>query len=134
MQRQVYMDYNATTPVHPEVLDEMLPYLRNSFGNPSSIHWEGRHAKQAVELARERVAGLVTCDPSEVIFTSCATESNNTAIKGVAAACRSKGNHLVTTMVEHPAVITPCLYLEHQGYQTTCLDVNSEGLLDLEAL
>lgn len=134
MERQVYMDYNATTPVHPEVLDEMLPYLRNSFGNPSSSHWAGRRAKQAVDLARERVARLVTCDPSEVIFTSCATESNNTAIKGVAAAHRSKGNHLVTTMVEHPAVITPCLYLEHQGYETTCLDVNSEGLLDLEAL
>ncbi len=134
MERQVYMDYNATTPVHPEVLDEMMPFLGSSFGNPSSTHWAGRSARQAVELARERVAALVNCDPSEVVFTSCATESNNTAIKGVAAARRSRGNHLITTMVEHPAVLTPCLYLEHQGCQVTCLDVNSGGLLDLEAL
>lgn len=134
MEREVYMDYNATTPVHPEVLEEILPFLQGSFGNPSSIHWAGRPARKAVELARERVASLVNCDPSEVIFTSCATESNNTAIKGVAAALRAKGNHLITTVVEHPSVLAPSLYLENHGYQVTCLDVNSECLLDLEAL
>ncbi len=134
MERQVYMDYNATTSIHPEVFDEMLPFLRGSFGNPSSIHWAGRPARRAVELARERVARLVNCDTSEVIFTSCATESNNTAIKGVAAARKSRGNHIITTTVEHPAVITPCVYLEYQGYRVTCLDVNGEGMLDLDAL
>jgi cysteine desulfurase len=134
MERRIYMDYNATTPVHPQVLDEMLPFLKGSFGNPSSTHWAGRAVKQAVELARERVAALVNCDSSEVLFTSCATESNNTAIKGVAAARRSKGNHIITTTVEHPSVITPSFYLEHMGYEITPLDVNSEGMLDLTAL
>ena len=134
MERQVYMDYNATTPIHPEVLEEMLPFLRDEFGNPSSIHWAGRRARQALDLARERVAGLLNCSPAEVVFTSCATESNNAAIKGVAAAMRNKGNHIITTKVEHPAVLYPCMYLENFGYQVTSLDVDAEGMLDLDAL
>jgi cysteine desulfurase len=128
------MDNNATTAVHPEVLEEMLPYFRSRFGNPSSSHWAGRRVKLAIDGARDRVASLVNCDPSEVVFTSCATESNNAAIKGAAAAWRSKGNHIITTTVEHPAVLTPCLYLENQGCEVTCLDVDGEGMLDLEAL
>jgi cysteine desulfurase len=128
------MDYNATTPVHQEVLEEMLPFLRADFGNPSSVHWAGRAAKQAVELARERVAALLNCDTAEVVFTSCATESNNAALKGVAAALRSKGDHIITTRVEHPSVLYPCLYLENFGYRVTSLDVNAEGMLDLDEL
>jgi cysteine desulfurase len=134
MTRLVYLDNNATTALHPEVLEEMLPYFREQFGNPSSIHWAGRRVKTAVEVAREQVATLVGCDPSEVVFTSCATESNNMAIKGVAAARHAKGNHIVTTIVEHPSVITPCVYLEHQGFRITTLEVDSEGLLDLDKL
>ncbi len=134
MRQQVYMDNNATTAVHPEVLEAMLPFFRALFGNPSSVHWAGRAVKSVLEEARDRVATLVNCDPAEVVFTSCATESNNTAIKGVAAARRSRGNHIITTTVEHPAVTTPCLYLEHQGCRVTCLDVDSQGMLDLDAL
>jgi len=134
MERLVYMDYNATTPVHPEVLEEMLPFLRADFGNPSSIHWAGRTAKRAVELARERVAALLNCDTAEVAFTSCATESNNAALKGVAAALRGRGDHIVTTRVEHPSVMYPCLFLENLGYRVTSLDVNAEGMLDLDEL
>ncbi|MEA5114431.1 MAG: cysteine desulfurase NifS [Geobacteraceae bacterium] len=134
MNTLVYMDNNATTAVHPEVIEEMLPYFRTRFGNPSSIHWAGRRAKTAIEDAREKVARMVNCDPSEVVFTSCATESNNTAIKGTATARRSRGNHIITTTVEHPSVLTPCLYLETQGHEVTCLDVDGEGMLDLDAL
>jgi len=134
MTRFIYLDNNATTALHPEVLEEMLPFFREQFGNPSSIHWAGRRMKSAVEEAREQVAALVGCDPSEVVFTSCATESNNMAIKGVAAARQARGNHIVTTIVEHPSVITPCVYLEHQGCQVTTLEVDGEGLLDLDTL
>jgi len=134
MSSLVYMDNNATTAVHPEVLDAMLPYFCTRFGNPSSIHWAGRRVKSAIEDARDSVARLVNCEPSEVVFTSCATESNNTAIKGVAAARKAKGNHIITTTVEHPAVLTPCLYLEHDGFEVTCLDVDSQGMIDPEAV
>lgn len=134
MTRHIYLDNNATTALHPEVLEEMLPFFREQFGNPSSIHWAGRRVKTAVEEAREQVAILIGCEPSEVVFTSCATESNNMAIKGVATARQARGNHIVTTTVEHPSVITPCVYLEHQGFQVTTLEVDNEGLLDLNAL
>jgi cysteine desulfurase len=127
---EIYMDNNATTPVHPEVLDALLPYLSERFGNPSSTHWAGRMVKEALEEARERVASLVGCDSSEVIFTSCGTEADNMAIKGVAAALRPKGSHIVTTAVEHPAVLNACLYLEQQGFRITRLPVDSEGLID----
>lgn len=132
--RQVYLDHNGTTPLHPEVRSEMEPYLGERFGNPSSGHWAGRQVRPALDLARERLARLVNCDPAEVIFTSCATEANNTAIKGVAAARRQQGDHLITTSVEHPAVLTPCLYLEFFGYRVSCLPVDGEGHLELAAL
>ncbi len=130
----IYMDYNATTPVHPAVLEAMLPYYQERFGNPSSIHWAGRMVKGAVEEARERVATLVGCDASEVVFTSCGSESDNTAIKGVAAALRAKGNHIITTAVEHPAVLNACLYLEHEGFRVTRLSADSNGLFEMEEL
>ncbi len=112
----------------------MLPFYRNLFGNPSSTHWAGRRVHGAVGNAREQVAGLLNADPAEVVFTSCATEANNATIKGVAASLRSRGNHIITTRVEHPSVLSPCLYLENFGYEVTCIDVDAEGMLDLEAL
>lgn len=130
----IYMDHNATTPVRPEVLEALLPYYREDFGNPSSIHWAGRAVKGAVERAREHVATLVSCDPSEVVFTSCGSEADNMALKGVAAALRDRGNHIITSRVEHPAVLNTCLFLEKQGFEITMLDVDPEGMLDLAAL
>ncbi len=130
----IYMDYNATTPVHPDVLEALLPYYRQAFGNPSSIHWAGRMVKGALEEAREKVAALVGCDPVEVVFTSCGSEADNMAVKGVAAALRGKGNHIVTTAVEHPAVTNACLYLESNGFEITRLRVDRRGALNLDEL
>jgi cysteine desulfurase len=128
------MDHNATTPVHPEVLEAFLPFYRDSFGNPSSIHCAGRRAKAAVEEAREKLALFLGCEPVEVVFTSSGTESDNMAIKGVASALGGKGNHIITTRVEHPAVLNTCLYLEQKGYYITRLEVDREGLPDLSQL
>ncbi|HEY5974032.1 MAG TPA: cysteine desulfurase NifS [Geobacteraceae bacterium] len=130
----IYLDYNATTPVLPEVLEELLPFYRERFGNPSSIHWAGRQVKGAVEEARERVAALVGGSPAEMIFTSCGTEADNMAIKGVAAALRSKGNRIITARTEHPAVVNSCLYLEQQGYEVAWLSVDRTGMIDLAEL
>jgi len=130
----IYLDHNATTPVHPEVVEALLPFLRGKYGNPSSIHWAGRAVKGAVEEAREQVAALVGCEPGEVVFTSSGTEADNMAIKGVAAALGGRGSHIVTTQVEHPAVANPCLYLESHGFEVTRLPVDRDGLLDLERL
>lgn len=130
----IYMDYNATTPVHPDVLEALLPYYKESFGNPSSIHWAGRMVKGALEEAREKVAALVGCDPVEVVFTSCGSEADNMAIKGVAATLRGKGNHIITTAVEHPAVLNACLYLESNGFEITRLGVDRQGIVDLDEL
>ena len=130
----VYLDYNATSPVHPEVLEAMLPFLRERFGNPSSIHWAGRQVKGALEEARERVARLVNCKPVEVVFTSCGTEADNMAVKGVVSANRGRGNHIITTRVEHPAVTATCQQLEREGYDVTWVEVDRDGLPDLAAL
>jgi cysteine desulfurase len=126
----IYMDYNATTPVHPDVLEAFLPFYRDSFGNPSSIHWAGRRVKAAVEESREKVAAFLGCKPVEVVFTAGGTEADNMAIKGVASAARGKGDHIITTRVEHPAVINTCLCLEKEGHRVTWLDVDSAGLPD----
>jgi len=131
--RKIYMDNNATTPVHGEVLDAMLPFFREDFGNPSSIHWAGGKVKEAVSRAREQVASLVNCSPSEVIFTSGGSESVNMAIKGIAAR-RKDGSHLISTMVEHPAVFNSCRSLERKGFRTTFLGVDGYGMLDLAEL
>ncbi|HYW94752.1 MAG TPA: aminotransferase class V-fold PLP-dependent enzyme, partial [Bacteroidales bacterium] len=123
----VYLDYNATTPVDPEVADHMIPYLREHFGNPSSTHWYGIQTRKAVEEARKQLAGLLNCRPSEIIFTSGGTESNNLAITGTALALRDKGNHIITTTIEHPAVLEVCRRLEKQGFDVTYLDVDAKG-------
>jgi cysteine desulfurase len=130
--KPVYLDYNATTPIDPEVADVMLPYLREHFGNPSSSHWYGLKTKQAVENARKQVAELLGCFPDEVIFTSGGSESNNFAIKGVAYALRDKGKHIITSKIEHPAVINVCKWLEKEGYRVTYLPVDEYGLIDPE--
>ncbi|HEY43699.1 MAG TPA: cysteine desulfurase, partial [Anaerolineae bacterium] len=126
----IYLDYNATTPIAEEVADAMLPYLREHFGNPSSSHPYGVLAKQAVEAARREVATLIGCQPSELIFTSGGTESNNYAIKGAAMALRDRGNHIITSAVEHPAVTEVCQWLESQGFRLTVLGVDEHGLVD----
>jgi cysteine desulfurase len=128
------MDYNATTPVRPEVLEAMLPFFREQFGNPSSVHWAGRAVSGAVEKAREQVAKSINCSPAEIVFVSCGSEGDNMAIKGTAEALRDKGNHIITTSVEHPAVLNTCQYLEKQGFRVTYLPVDRDGMLDLADL
>jgi cysteine desulfurase len=130
----IYMDYNATSLVRPEALEAMLPFYRESFGNASSIHKAGQRVKAAIEDAREKVARFLGCAPQEVVFTSGGSEADNTALKGAAAAWCEKGNHIITTRVEHPAVLNTCAALEKQGYEITWLDVNREGRLDLAQL
>jgi cysteine desulfurase NifS/selenium donor protein len=129
--RPIYLDYNATTPVDAEVAEAMRPYLEEYFGNPSSSHWYGTQAKKAIEKARKQVANLLNCQPDEVTFTSGGTESNNYAIKGSASANRHKGNHIITSTVEHPAVIEVCKYLEGNGFQVTYVPVDEFGLVDV---
>ncbi len=131
---KIYIDHNATTPLDHDVLDEMLPFLRDDWGNPSSVHWASRGPKQALDKARERVAALLNCAPLEVVFTATGTEGDNHAIKGTAFARKSKGNHIITTVVEHPAVLNTCKYLEKEGFRVTYLNVDASGMLDLEEL
>ncbi len=128
--RKIYLDNNATTPVHAEVLDAMLPFFREDFGNPSSTHWAGINVRPAVNRARDQVAALVNCSPSEIVFTSGGSESVNTAIKGIAAARRKKGSHIISTMVEHPAVFNSVRHLEKEGFRATFLRVDGDGMLD----
>ncbi|MCK5307736.1 MAG: aminotransferase class V-fold PLP-dependent enzyme, partial [Zetaproteobacteria bacterium] len=132
--KRIYMDHNATTPVHPEVIDAMLPYLREEWGNPSSIHWAGRKPKKGIDEAREQVAKILNADPSEIIFVSNGSEGNNFAIKGILEAKRGKGNHIITTKVEHPSILGTCKHLARSGFDVTYLDVDSDGLLDLDQL
>lgn len=132
--RRVYLDHNATTPVHPEVLEAMMPFFQDQFGNASSIHWAGREVKKHLDEAREKVAVPLNANPDEIIFTGCGTESDNMAIKGVALAFQEKGRHIITTRVEHHAVLHTCQFLEKMGWEVTYLSVDSEGLIDLEEL
>ena len=128
----IYLDYNGTTPHDPEVIEAMRPFLEAEFGNPSSSHWYGIRPKKAVETARRQVAGLLNCGPEEVFFTSGGTESNNHAIKGMARAMKEKGRHLITTTVEHPAVLEVCRYLEAEGFETTYVGVDDTGMARVE--
>ena len=116
---EIYLDYNASTPLAPEVVEAMRPFLTEHFGNPSSHHWAGAPAKAAVERARAQVAALLGCEPDEVIFTSGGSESNNHALKGVFFANRQRGEHFVTSAVEHPAVLEPLRFLETLGAKVT---------------
>jgi len=130
MIKPIYLDYNGTTPHDPEVIEAMRPFLETEFGNPSSSHWYGIKPKQAVETARKQVAAILNCTPAEVFFTSGGTESNNHAILGVARRFREKGNHIITSSFEHPAVLEVCRYLESDGFETTYLPVTEDGLVD----
>lgn len=132
--KPMYLDYNATTPVDPLVVDELLPYLHERFGNPSSSHEYGRQAKEAVETARARLAALLGADTSEIIFTSGGTEANNQALIATAHAHARRGKHIITTEIEHPAVINPLLRLEEQGFSVTILPVDTYGQLDPSAV
>lgn len=131
----LYLDNSATTPILPEVLDAMLPYLKEEFGNPSSKYYTlAENAKKAVAIARQQVATLLGCEPDEIIFTSGATESNNMILKGVADFYQNQGNHIVTTKVEHPSVLETCKYLETKGIKVTYLDVDQYGRINLSQL
>jgi len=126
----IYLDYNATTPIEKEVADAMLPYLYGNFGNPSSSHALGVAAKNAVEEARGQVARLINCLPEEIVFTSGGSESNNMAIKGAAYSLAGKGKHIITSQIEHPAVLNPCRFLEQNGYRVDYLPVDRYGVVD----
>ncbi len=131
--KPIYLDYNASTPVDPRVLDEMLPYLKDKYGNPSSTHEFGAACRAGIEQARERLADLLGCEAEEIIFTSGATESNNMVIKGIAKAS-GKGKHFITSRIEHPAVLEPCRHLERFGYRVTYLTVDRLGMVDPSGL
>ncbi len=126
----IYLDYNATTPIDKEVADAMRPFLDEYFGNPSSTHTYGIKTKLAVENARRQIADLISCEPSEIVFTSGGTESNNFAIRGIAFAHQDKGNHIITSSVEHPAVFEVCRYLERFGFEITYLTVDKYGMVN----
>ncbi len=130
MAKQVYMDHSATTQVDPAVLEAMLPYFSEKFGNPSSMYTIGRQARRAIEEARQKVADLIGAKKEEIIFTGSGTESDNLAIKGIAYKNRKKGNHIVTSSIEHHAVLHTCKYLETQGFKVTYLPVSKEGLVN----
>lgn len=132
MKHPVYLDYNATTPVDEEVVKEMIPYIESFFGNPSSSYQLGRMNNAAIEKARVQVAALIKCAPQEIFFTSCATESNNLAIKGIAWANSNKGRHIITTAIEHPAVTEVCKYLGNHGFVITWLPVDQYGRVNPE--
>lgn len=130
MNLPVYLDYNATTPVAPQVADAIEPYLREHFGNPSSTHVYGRMARAAVEHAREQVAGLLGARAAEIVFTGCATEANNLAICGVARALRQRGRHVITSAIEHPSVLQPMSRLREDGWDVAVLPVDAEARID----
>ena len=130
----IYLDYNATTPIAREVADAMAPYLYEHFGNPSSSHTYGAETKRALENARAEAAMLLGCQPAELIFTSGGTESNNHAIQGITTIRRNQGKHIITSSVEHPAVIEVCKWLGKQGVEITVLPVDGNGLVDPSAL
>lgn len=135
MSKTVYMDYAATTYTKPEVLDEMIPYFTQFYGNPSSIYSISRETKKALDLARDRVAKAINADRSEIYFTGGGSEADNWAIKGIAFAHKNKGNHIITTKIEHHAVLHACEYLEkNHGFEVTYLDVNEEGLINIDDL
>ena len=132
--RRIYLDSNATTPLRPEVVAAMLPVFTEDYGNPSSIHWFGQHAKALMDEARTQVARLINAETSEIVFVSGGTEADNFAIRGIAESQKSKGRHIITSTIEHHAVLHTCRDLEKQGYEITWLGVSSEGRIDPEAV
>lgn len=129
-----YFDNAATTRVKKEVLEEMLPYFSERYGNPSSLYSIGRMSKKAIEEARKKVANLIHCNNNEIYFTGCGSESDNTIIKGIAYANQKRGKHIITSEIEHPAVLNTCEMLEKQGFEVTYLKVNKEGIINIEEL
>ena len=129
-----YFDNSATTRVKDEVFKEMIPYLSIEYGNPSSLYSIGRSAKRAISEARRRVASLINCSPEEIYFTSCGSESDNTALKGIAYDNKEKGNHIITSKIEHPAILNSCKSLENKGFKISYIDVDKDGMLNLEKL
>ena len=129
-----YFDNAATTRVKEEVLKEMLPFFNEKYGNPSSMYSIGRISRRAVEEARVKVAKMINANPNEIYFTGCGSESDNTIIKGIAYANKARGKHIITSKIEHPAVLHTCQALENQGFEVTYLDVNSEGIIDIDNL
>jgi cysteine desulfurase len=134
MNKLVYMDYAATTYTKPEILEEMIPYFTEFYGNPSSIYSISRETKKAIDKARNRIAKAINADPTEIYFTGGGSEADNWAIKGIALANKNKGNHIITTKIEHHAVLHTCEYLEKQGFEVTYLDVDEEGFINLDEL
>ncbi|PIU55747.1 MAG: cysteine desulfurase NifS, partial [Chloroflexi bacterium CG07_land_8_20_14_0_80_51_10] len=129
---RIYLDYAATTPTRPEVMEAMLPYFNSRFGNPSSIHSYGQEGKRAIEEARDKVATIIGARSEEIVFTSSGTEADNFALKGVAYANEHKGNHIITSKIEHHAVLETCKFLERRGARVTCLPVDKYGLVNPE--
>jgi cysteine desulfurase len=129
MAHPIYLDYNGTTPHDPEVIQAMRPFFETEFGNPSSSHWYGIAPRRAVETARAQVASALGCDPDEILFTSGGTESNNHAIKSIARLMKARGNHIITSEIEHPAVLAVCRFLETGGYRVTYLPVDDTGIV-----
>lgn len=134
MRTYIYLDHAATTPTDPRVVEAMHPYLTQQFGNPSSIHTFGRESRKALEQAREEIARFLGAEPNQIIFTSGGTEADNTAIIGVAMANRERGKHIITSQIEHHAVLHACEHLEHIGFEVTYLPVDETGMVDLEEL
>jgi cysteine desulfurase len=130
----IYLDHNATTPVAPQVLQAMMPFLQDNFGNPSSVHSEGRKVRVKMDEAREQVASLIGAFTGEIIFTSGGTEANNMAILGTALSQKGKGNHIISCEIEHPAILNPCKQLESLGFNTDFLPVDAKGRIDLDEL
>ena len=128
--KRIYLDYAATTPTHPEVMKAMLPYFTESFGNPSSIHSYGQEAKDAIERARNKVAALIGAKTEEIVFAGSGTEADNFAVKGVALSRQAKGNHIITSLIEHHAVLETCKFMEKQGFSVTYLPVDGYGMVD----
>ena len=132
--KTVYLDNNATTKTDEEVVKAMLPYLSECYGNPSSIYKIGRENRKAIEESREKVAKALNCDSSEIYFTAGGSESDNTAIKGIAHSYRNKGNHIITSVIEHPAVLETCKQLEKEGFEVTYISVDENGIIKLDEL
>jgi cysteine desulfurase len=132
--RRIYMDYAATTPVRKEVLKAMLPYFTKEFGNASSLHSMGVEAAEALDAARSRIANAIGAKPEEIVFTSGGTESDNLAIKGAAYANKDKGNHIISSVIEHPAVLNTCKSLEQEGFKVTYIPVDKNGSVDPRAV
>lgn len=132
--KQIYLDYNASTPVAPEVVEEMKPFLNNFYGNPSALHWAGSQVKEKLMLARKQVANLLSCSPEEVIFTSGGSEANNLALKGYYFKNQHKGRHIITSKIEHPAILNPLKFLERLGAEITMVDVDQYGMVSPEEI